>query len=117
MALDLDIEPRAERLGEPGEPALGEVGEAGFERAVDRPGRAAGQRDEAVARAQRGERDMRLVAILGIEPEGGDEAHQVAVAGLVLGQEHDRRARVVALDATPKGGGRVAEIDRELARR
>ena len=65
-------------------------------------------------RLKRGEGDMRLVAILGIEPERGDEAHQIAVAGLVLRQEHDRRARAIPLDATPKGGGRVGEIDRRL---
>ena len=36
------------------------------------------------------------------------------VAGLVLRQENDRRARIVPLDATPEGGGRVGEIDRHL---
>ena len=57
---------------------------------------------------------MRLVAVRGIEPQGGYEAHQIAVAGLVLRQQHDRRARVVPLDPAQKGGRRVAEIDRRL---
>ena len=39
------------------------------ERPVDRPGRAAGQRDEALAAEERVERDMRLLAVLRIEPE------------------------------------------------
>ena len=114
MPLDLDVEPGPENLGETVEPALGETGRSGLERPVDRPGGAAGQRDEALVSFQRGEGDMRLVAILGIEPERGDEAHQIAVGGLVLRQKHDRRARIVPLDATPEGRGRVAEIDRRL---
>ena len=43
-----------------------------------------------------------------------DQAHQVAVAGLVLRQEHDRGPRVVPLDGAQEGGGGVAEIDRRL---
>ena len=117
MALDLDIEPRAENLDKALEPALGEVAKSGSQRPVDRPGGAAGQGYEPFTFCERGERKMRLVAILGIEPQGGDETHQMAVAGLVLRQENDRRARIVPLDATPEGGGRVGEIDRQSARR
>ena len=62
------------------------------QRPVDRPAGPAGQRDQAVGAAERGERDVRLVAVLGVEPERGDEPHEIAVAGLGLGQEHDRRA-------------------------
>jgi hypothetical protein len=36
------------------------------------------------------------------------------VAGLVLRQENDWRARIVPLDAAPEGRGRVGEIDRHL---
>ncbi len=36
------------------------------------------------------------------------------VAGLVLRQENDRRARIVALDAAPERGRGVSEIDRHL---
>ena len=50
VALDLDIEPRAEDLGEALEPAFGEVAKSRPQRPVDRPGGAAGQRDEAFAR-------------------------------------------------------------------
>ena len=114
VALDLDIEPRAENLGQAPEPAFGQVAKSRSQRPVDRPGGTAAQRDEALGVLQRGEGKMRIVAILGIEPQGGDETHQIAVAGLVLRQENDRRARIVPLDATPERGGRVAEIDRHL---
>ncbi len=114
VALDLDIEPRVERVGEASEPALGEVGRSGSERPVDWSGGAAGERNEAVAFLQGGERDMRLVAIGRIAPQRRDEAHQVSVTDLVLRQEHDRRARIVPLDAAQKRGGRVGEIDRRL---
>ena len=58
---------------------------------------------------------MRLVAVLRIEPEAGDEPHQAAVAGLVLGEEHDRRARDPLLgEARGRGRRGVAEIDRHL---
>src|SRR6202020_178255 len=114
MALDLDIEPRAENLDEALEPPRGEVAKSCSQRPVDRPRRAAGQGDEPFTFSESGERKMRLVAILGIEPQRGDETHQMAVAGLVLRQENDWRARIVPLDATPKGGGCVGEIDRRL---
>src|ERR1700729_1471237 len=114
MALDLDIEPRVENLDEALEPALGEVAKSCSQRPVDRPRRTAGQGDKPFTFSESGERKMRLVAILGIEPQRGDETHQMAVAGLVLRQENDWRARIVPLDATPKGGDRVAEIDRRL---
>ena len=84
VALNLDIEPRAENLGQALEPALGQVAKSCSQRPVDRPGGAAGQRDEACTVFQRGERKMRIVAILGIEPERGGETHQMLVAGLVL---------------------------------
>ena len=114
MALDLDIEPRAENLAQALETTFGQVAKSCSQRPVDRPGGAAGERDEARAFFQRGERKMRIVAVLGIEPQSRGEAHQMSVADLVLRQENDRRARIVALDPTPEGGGRVGEIDRHL---
>ena len=105
MALDLDIEPRAEDFGQALEPALGQVAKSRSQRPVDRPAGAAGQRDEASCVLQRGEGKMRIVAILGIEPQSGDEAHQMSVAGLVLRQENDRRARIVPLDARARKRG------------
>ena len=114
MALDLDIEPRAENLGETCKPGLSEVAKSCSQGPVDRPGGAAGQGYEPFIFCESGERKMRLVAVGGVEPQGGNKTHQIAVAGLVLRQENDWRARIVPLDATPKGGGRVAEIDRRL---
>ena len=115
VALDLDIEPRAEDFGEAREAAFGEFAKPRSQRPVDRarPGPPVSAM-RPVGVLERGEGNMRLVAVGRIEPERGDEAHQIAVAGLVLRQEHDRRARIVPLDAAQKGGRRVAEIDRRL---
>ena len=66
MALDLDIEPRAENLDQPLEPALGQIAKSGSQRPVDRPGGAARQRDQALAFLQRGDRKMRIVAVRGV---------------------------------------------------
>ena len=114
VALDLDIEPRAEDFREALEPALRQVAKPRSQRPVDRAAGAAGQRDEALRLLERREGNMRLVAVGRIEPERRDEAHEILVAGLVLRQEHDRRARIVALDAAQKGGRRIVKIDRRL---
>ena len=58
---------------------------------------------------------MRFVAVRRIEPEAGDEPHQVAVSDLVLGEEHDRRPRHSLLGETRGGGRGVAEVDRDLS--
>ena len=84
VALDLDIEPRAKGVGEACESALGQVGGSCFQGPIDRPGWSAGECDQPLAVHQRGERNMGLVAVGGIEPQGGDEPHQIAVAGLAL---------------------------------
>ena len=114
VALQLDIEAAIEGFGEAPQAALGEIGHMDAERPVDRPRRTAGQRDEALAAAERLEGDMRLLALGRIEPEARDEPHQVAVAGLALGEEHDRRARQALLGKARAGGRRVAEVDRGL---
>ena len=49
VALKLDIEPVAESCAQPPQPRLGEIGHVSAERPVDRAGRAAGQRDQALA--------------------------------------------------------------------
>ena len=114
VALELHVEAVAENLGEALEATFGEVGHVMAERAVDRAGRPAGQRDEAVAAHQRVEGDVRLVAVLRIEPQARHEPHEMAVAGLGLGQQHDRRAGNAQLCEARGGGRRVAEIDRRL---
>ena len=115
VALDLDIEAAVERAGETPQAALGEIGHMEAERAVDRPGRAAGQRDQAFRADKPGEGDMRLVSVRRIEPEAGDEPHQAAVSGLVLGEEHDRRPRHPLLGEARGRGRGVAEVDRHLS--
>ena len=74
--------------------------------------RAACERDKAFGVFQRGEEKMRIVAILGIEPQSRGKAHQAAVAGLVLRQENDWGARIVSLHAAPEGWRCIGEIDR-----
>ena len=69
VALDLDIEPGAESIGQALEPAFGQVAKACSQRPVDRPGRSAGQRDKALNAFQRREGKMRVVAVLRIEPQ------------------------------------------------
>ena len=114
VALDLDIEPRAEDLGQAREPALREFAKSRSQAPVDRPGGTAGQRNETLGALERGERNVRLVAVGRMEPERRDEAHQIAVARLVLRQQHDRGARMVPLEPAQERGGRVGEIDRGL---
>ena len=65
VALDLDVEAPVERLGEAAEPRLGDIGRLMAERTVDRPGGAAGQRDEPLAAEERVERKSRLLALFG----------------------------------------------------
>src|SRR5271156_3728246 len=74
MALELDIEAVAEQPLQPPQPREREIGHVQAERAVDRPGRAAGQRDQTLAIAQRIEFHMRLLALPWVEPETGGGA-------------------------------------------
>ena len=105
VALKFDIELVAEGFAQAPEARLGEVGHVSAERPVDRAVRTAGQGDQAVRAKERVEREVRLVALLRVEPEGGDEPHQVPVAGLGLGEEHDRRAGDAQFGKA-RGGGR-----------
>ena len=57
---------------------------------------------------------MRLVAVLGVEPDARGEPHQRAVALFVLGDERQRRARDLGLGEAGSGGRRVAEVDGDL---
>ena len=118
VALQFDIEPVAEGRGQALQAALGEIGHVRAERAVDRAGRAAGQRDQALAADRaRSNGTCGSSPSVGSSQRLGDEPHQGAVAGLVLGEEHDRRAGDALLGEARGGGRRVAEIDRRLARR
>ena len=114
MTLQFDVEPVAEGGGKALEARLCKVGHVRAERPVDRAVRTAGERDEAVRADEGLERDMGFVAFLRVEPKGGDEPHERAIADLGLAEEHDRGAGEAKLGETRSGGGRIAEIDRDL---
>ena len=114
VALQLDVEPAVEQRREPLQPRFREFRQAERQRPVDRPRRSAGQRDQALGFGERGEADMRLVAVGRVEPDARGEPHQRAVALFVLGDERQRRARDLRLGEAGGGGRRVAEVDGDL---
>ena len=57
---------------------------------------------------------MRLVALVGIEPDARGEPHQRAIPRLVLGEQHDGRARGPRVGEARGDGGRLGEVDGEL---
>ena len=99
VALQLDVETvLAEGAFEGFEARERQFGAIGPERRIDRPTHAAGERDEAArAFGERLGRDPWHLAELVVEIGAAGEPQQVAVAGLVLGQQHDVRVRGVEL--------------------
>ncbi len=114
VPLQFDIESPVEQRGEAAKPRPRQIEQPVGQRAVDRPGRTAGQRDQAVGLAERVEPHMRVVAIGGRKPGLRGEPHQVAIARLVLGEQHERRARRARIEASARRGRRVAEIHGDL---
>ena len=114
VALQFDVEPPVEQRRQTPQARPRQIEQAVGERAVDRARRPAGQRDQAVGLAERVETDMRLVAVGRGEPDLRGEPHQVAIARLVLGDEHDRRARRARVGAPTQRRRRVAKIERDL---
>ncbi len=89
--LDLDVKPVAEQVLERQQPLFGELRMVAFERAADRPPGSAGQADDAVGEAVEDfERQMHGGLAMRFEIGAADEAHQIAVAGLVGGDQHQR---------------------------
>ena len=118
MALQLDVEPVAEQPHERLAARRGERRLPGHDRAVERPTGAAGERDHAVAVVlEPSQLEMRR--LIGVVAQKGArvEPHQVAVALLAAGQQHD--AWQVAGRGRDPGQPRamilIAEIDRERA--
>ena len=117
VALQLDVEPVAEqslqarRSAPPPARACPATSAA-----IERPARPAGQRDQAVGRAlEPGELARAAARSTAFRGRRASQPHQVAVAGLARGQQHDRAA---APAPRPAGRGSrvlVAEIDRQRA--
>jgi hypothetical protein len=114
VALQFDVEPAVEQRRESLQPRFRQFGQAERQRPVDRSGRSAGQRDQALGLGERGEVDMRFVAVGRVEPDPRGEPHQRAVALFVLGDQRQRRARHPRLGEAGGGRRRIAEVDGDL---
>ena len=101
VALQFDIEPSGEGLGQLQRQRAGRVLLAGDRQPVDRAIGSAGEGDQPVGVAgQRLERHMRLFGAVGAQIGVRCQRHQVEVAGLVLGKQRDggvRRADAAAI--------------------
>ena len=114
MALQLDVEPVAEDRGEPRATRRRKLDLAARDREVERAARPAGQRDQAfVQTGKHRELHMRGLARRRVEEGARGQPHQVAVAVLARGEQHDARK----LDRLAAVTRRflVAEIDRKRA--
>ena len=112
MALQFDIEPVAENLFQRFKPGAGDTRLPRAQRPVDRAGGAAGQRDQPVIGArQSAERDMRRVAGLGAQKRARAQLHQIGVARLGRGEQHNGRAPGGGRPEFLAEGRAVAEIN------
>ena len=86
--LDLDVEPVAEQVAERKQPLFGELRVIAFQRTPDRAFGAAGQADDAVGETVEDlERQMHRGPGMRFEIGAADQPHQVAIAGLVGGDQ------------------------------
>ena len=117
-ALQFDIETVAENPLQRDEAGFGKLRVIGFNRRADRPARTAGQADQTARRVrQPAQRDMDGLAGCVFEIGPADQPHQIAVAVLVRGNQHDRK-KLGALPLLVAAIGVmvfVAERDVELA--
>jgi hypothetical protein len=114
MALQLDIEPVAEQGGKPHRPRRRQLHLPARECDVERSGRPAGEHDQPLLRGlEHGELDVRRLARGRVEERARGQPHQVAVALLARGEQHQ--------PWQPEGVAGVArrllvaEVDRERA--
>ncbi len=93
MALQFDIKAAAETLLQNIEAALRRLRPPQSETTIERAIRAARQRQQAIGpRRERGDRQMRQIARLGIEPSPRCKMHEIAIARLIFRQQHDSGA-------------------------
>ena len=99
VAADLDVEAAGEEPGQLGQGLAGRLVLAGEQQAADRALGAAGQGDQALGMAAEiVPADLRHLAGVAFHVGQADQLQQVAVAGLVLRQQHDLvRRRLVAV--------------------
>ena len=105
MTLQLDIEPIGEHVLQLQEAFARFVQLAVDDQRVDRPRRTAGQRDQSAAMLpQHVPSDMGGITGIGIQIGLADQAQQVAVTPIVLGQQQDTLGRgVVRFRPVPQG--------------
>ena len=107
VALELHIEPVAEKRLQRLQTAARELRVAVGEREIDHPFGAASQRDQAVGMSSELiDRDERLARLGRREIGAGGEPHQIGVAGFVLGKE--RNAPVCLRSTQVRARGRLA---------
>ena len=110
VALQFEVEPVAEQLVQGCAAALSKLDLPCRDRGVERPARPAGERDQPAGQAvEPGELQVRLLARLGFHEGPRVELHQVAVALLARGEQHDARERPRAT-GEPRIARLVAEI-------
>lgn len=113
MSLNFNVETIAEQALQRLQPRARGLRTPGCQRAVEgavRPGRQRDQLRGVVA--ERGERHMRLVALLRVEIGARGDAHQIAVTRLALGQQYEIGEAL--LPPRIAAGLAVREIDAEL---
>ncbi len=115
VPLQFDIEPAVEQALQRLKARAGEMALAGRDRGVERPARAAGERDNALGFALKpGKLQMRRLVRRRVEEGAGIEPHEAAIAGIARGQQHDARALMRRIGVARAMIG-VAEIDTERA--
>ncbi len=109
VALDLNVEPVAERRLEPFQARLGQIVLALAQGPVDGAVGAARQHDEAVGmRLERRRRRVRRLHVGGLQVRAAHELHQVGVARLAHGEQCQRSvARLALRRRRPLAGGRA----------
>ncbi len=115
VSLDLDIEPLRKGLRQRQQPAFRDILPAGGERTIDGAVGSAGERDQALGMGgDAGERHMRFVGRVGLHVAGAGETHQVPVADLAHGEEHELSPALAMRRRPARRCLMVAEIDVEL---
>ena len=115
VPLQFDIEPVAIDACEGLAARRGKLALPGGNRGIDRTGRTAGERNQAIARVlEPVEAQMRLFVGRRFKESAGAKPHQAAIAGLALRDQHDARQDPDTA-VEPRVARLVGEIDGERA--
>ncbi len=116
MAHQLDVEAPGKERRQAQKHRFGRFGLAVGQQPADRPARAAGEAEEAGGLSfERRERELRLLAALGVEEGAAREMEEIAIARLVLRQQHDRIGRSGRPDPSRESDLAVEAAERQLA--